>query len=74
MLVSVRPAGGSAHLERLDLDTYRWASLAARPLPTGGTRFRLLSPGVYRVVVPEHRNLATATSRPVPFRAGAFRD
>lgn len=73
--VAVEPAGGAhhVHLERLDLDTYRWTEVATRPLAAGRAAFRLRTPGVYRAAVPAHRGLEAAASRDVPFRAAAFR-
>ena len=71
----VRPAsGGAAHLERLDLDTYRWEMVASRPLSAGRTRFLLKAPGVYRAMVEARAGLSAGESRVVEFRPGAFRE
>ena len=73
--VRVRPAGGGAvHLERLDLDTYRWEMVAGRRLSAGRARFTLAAPGVYRAMVEAHGGLSEAASRVVQFRPGAFRE
>jgi hypothetical protein len=76
VVVRVRPAprGGSAHLERLDLDTYRWETVASRRLSAGRARFLLGTPGVYRAMVEAHAGLSAAQSRIVEFRPGAFRE
>jgi plastocyanin len=76
LVVRVRPAprGGSAHLERLDLDTYRWEPVASRRLSAGRTRFHLGAPGVYRAMVGARAGLSAAESRVVEFKPGAFRE
>ena len=71
----VRPAlDGPAHLERLNLDTYRWEMVASRRLSAGHVRFTLKAPGVYRAMVEARGGLTAATSRVVQFRPGAFRE
>lgn len=73
--VRVRPAGGGAvHLERLDLDTYRWEMVAGRRLSAGRARFTLRAPGVYRAMVEARGGLSEAASRVVQFKPGAFRE
>lgn len=75
LTVRTRPAGGgAAHLERLDLDTYRWETVAARRLSAGRTHFTLRAPGVYRAMVEARGGLSEAASRVVQFRPGAFRE
>lgn len=76
MTVRVRPQprGGSVHLERLDLDTYRWVGVAARRASAGPVRFALSTPGVYRASVGARDGLAGAESRTVEFRPSAFRE
>lgn len=75
VVVRVQPAprGAPAHLERLDLDTYRWETVASRRLSAGQTRFHLKAPGVYRAMVEARDGLSAAESRVVAFRPGAFR-
>jgi plastocyanin len=73
--VRVRPAGGGAvHLERLDLDTYRWGAVAERRLSAGRARFTLTAPGVYRAMVEARGGLSEAASRVVQFKPGAFHE
>jgi hypothetical protein len=74
LAVRVRPAGGGVvHLERLNLDTYRWGTVVTHRLSAGRARFTLRSPGVYRAVVEAHGGLSEAASRVVQFKPGAFR-
>jgi len=74
LAVRVRPAGpGAVHLERLDLDTYRWETGARRRLTGGRTHFTLRAPGVYRAVAEAHGGLSRAASRVIQFKPGAFR-
>jgi plastocyanin len=73
--VRVRPASRAAvHLQRLNLDTYRWRPVAERRLSAGHARFTLRAPGVYRAMVEAHGGLSEAPSRVVQFRPGAFRE
>jgi plastocyanin len=75
LAVRVQPAGdGVVHLERLDLDRYRWRTVGMRRLHAGRARFTLRAPGVYRAVAQERGGLDEAASRTVPFRPGAFRN
>jgi plastocyanin len=75
LTVRVRPArGGRVHLERLDLDTYRWQTAARRRLAAGRAYFTLRAPGVYRAVVEARGGLSQAASRAVQFKPGAFRE
>lgn len=67
------PSRATAHLERLDLDTYRWITVRVAPLAGGRTRFLLRVPGVYRAMVEARGGLSAAESRTVEFRPGAFR-
>lgn len=60
-------------LARRDLDTYRWAPVAARRLSAGRARFTLGPPGVYRAEVDAAGGLSAGASRAVEFRPGAFR-
>ena len=75
LVVRVRPAppGVRVRLARLDLDTYRWAPVAARRLSAGHARFTLGPPGVYRAEVDARGGLSAGASRPIEFRPGAFR-
>ena len=73
LAVRVRPAGGGvAHLERLDLDTYRWEMVAERRLSAGRTRFILRAAGVYRAIIGARGGLSEGTSRVVLFQPEAF--
>lgn len=73
--VTVTPArpGAPVMLERLDLDSYRWESVAhARQGATGRARFPLRGAGVYRVAVSAAGGLAATASAPIQFRPGRF--
>lgn len=75
LTIGVRPAtaGTPVHLERLNLETYRWSVLTKRSLSAGRARFVLRAPGVYRAEVEARGGLSTGTSPVVQFRSGAFR-
>lgn len=71
LTVRVDPAGGGrARLQRLDLDTYRWRTVATARLAGGRARFRIGGAGVYRALVEARGGLAAAASHPVPLRTG----
>jgi hypothetical protein len=73
--VRVGPAapGGSALLQRLHLDTYRWHALARRALGADGrAAFRLPAPGVYRVTASPRGGLSDVTSAPLQYRPARF--
>lgn len=74
--VRVRPSprGSVAHLERLDLDSYRWEPVARARLSAGRTRFALGAPGVYRATIAAGVGLSGTSSRVVQVSRGAFRD
>ena len=76
LIVRVRPAGRGtiAHLERLDLDSYRWEPAARARLSTGRARFALRVPGVYRATVEPRAGLSGTASRVVEFAPRAFRE
>lgn len=73
--VRVTPAGagGALGLQRLDLDTYRWRTVARTGLPASGrTSFSLSAAGVYRVRVAPHAGLSPVASPTVQFQPWRF--
>jgi plastocyanin len=70
--VSPAPPGGSALLQGLHLDSYRWHALARRPLGAGRVAFDLPAPGVYRVTASPRGGLSEVTSSPIQYRPWRF--
>ena len=72
VMVEPTGAGGRAVLAGLNLNTYRWRTVARRTLRAGAAAFRLGPPGVYRVTASPGQGLSDATSPPLQFRPVRF--